>query len=119
MASIRNLLMGAGLVGLVASASTAFADPPCLADIQKLCSTASGAQGALQACLKSHESQLSADCKSHVDGLRKTGQQLATVCVWDMERFCPDTAPGGGRILTCLQQHEDDLSPECKAQFKR
>ena len=112
-------LVVAGLMGAVVVSSGAWAAPPCVDDIQKLCSTAPAGEGALQACLKSHEAQLSADCKAHVDGIRKSGQQLAAMCVWDIERFCPDVAPGGGRILGCLQQNVDSLSPVCKEQFTR
>ena len=34
-------------------------------------------------------------------------------CRDDVERFCPRAALGDGRILTCLQEHEQDLSEEC------
>jgi len=119
MAFHRYSLVVAGLVGIVMASSQAWAGPPCAADIQKLCSNVPAGQGAIQACLKSHEADLSADCKKHVGDVRKRGQQLAARCVWDIERFCSETPPGGGRILACLQQNADDLSPECKAQIKQ
>jgi hypothetical protein len=108
-----------GFAGFAAVAGPAWAGPPCLDDVQRLCRDAGSAPGATQACLKSHEAELSADCKDHVDGIRKSGQQLAAICVWDIERFCHDVAPGGGRILACLQQNLGDLSPVCKEQFSR
>ena len=109
----------AGFVGVLLGSSGAYAGPPCVNDIQKFCATSPTGDGSMQACLKSHEAELSADCKTHVDGIRKSGQQLAAICVWDIERFCPDVAPGGGRILGCLQQNLDSLSPTCKDQFTR
>jgi hypothetical protein len=36
-------------------------------------------------------------------------------CKGDVERFCKDVKPGGGRIMECLKQHEAELSPQCKA----
>jgi hypothetical protein len=35
-------------------------------------------------------------------------------CRTDIEKFCPDVNPGGGRMVECLQKHREELSPECK-----
>ncbi|HYZ88260.1 MAG TPA: cysteine rich repeat-containing protein [Myxococcales bacterium] len=35
-------------------------------------------------------------------------------CQADVEKFCAGLQPGQGRILQCLNQHEADLSAECK-----
>jgi len=37
-------------------------------------------------------------------------------CKPDVEKFCQNVQPGGGRIRQCLQQHEAELSDACKAQ---
>lgn len=39
------------------------------------------------------------------------GYKLA--CVEDLKRFCLTVQPGDGRILQCLQEHEQDLSEGC------
>ncbi len=39
------------------------------------------------------------------------GYRLA--CVEDVRRVCPTVQPGDGRILQCLQEHEQDLSESC------
>ena len=119
MPSARRLVMFAAFVGPLAWTTVALADPPCLLDIQKFCANAAAGQGGIQACLKSHETDLSPDCKGHIDGLRKTAKHLATVCIWDIERFCGSVAPGGGRIVACLKQNKDDLSPLCQAEFAK
>lgn len=32
-------------------------------------------------------------------------------CKDDIEKFCKDVKPGQGRILTCMREHENELSP--------
>jgi hypothetical protein len=105
-------------VGL-AVARTGHAATPCLGDIQKFCSQTPSGGGKIQACLKSHEADLSKGCKDHVDNLKTVAKELAAICVWDIERFCGDVAPGGGRIAACLQQNMDDLGPTCKDQINK
>jgi hypothetical protein len=34
-------------------------------------------------------------------------------CRSDFAKLCKGTKPGGGRILTCLAEHKDKLSPAC------
>lgn len=36
-------------------------------------------------------------------------------CKADFERLCSDVKPGQGRIHSCLMQHKDEISSECKA----
>ncbi len=36
-------------------------------------------------------------------------------CRAEMEKFCKDVAAGQGRVLKCLQEHDADLSAECRA----
>ena len=38
----------------------------------------------------------------------------ADACSKDVDKFCKDVRPGGGRIQTCLKQHEKELSGDCK-----
>jgi hypothetical protein len=35
-------------------------------------------------------------------------------CIPEIEKYCKDARPGGGKIATCLKEHETDLSQECK-----
>ena len=39
----------------------------------------------------------------------------ADPCKADIEKFCKDVTPGGGRIMACLKAYEDKLSEGCKA----
>ncbi len=36
-------------------------------------------------------------------------------CRVEMDKFCKDVAAGEGRVLKCLQAHNQDLSDACKA----
>ena len=36
-------------------------------------------------------------------------------CRADYSRLCASEKPGGGRVATCLKQHESELSPACQA----
>jgi hypothetical protein len=35
-------------------------------------------------------------------------------CGADYQKYCTGTAPGGGRVVACLNQHRDQLSAACK-----
>jgi hypothetical protein len=35
-------------------------------------------------------------------------------CKTDYEKFCAGTAPGGGRVVACLNKQRDQLSETCK-----
>src|SRR5262245_5956339 len=119
MPSPRSVVLAGALVAWLASTGVGRADPPCVADIKKLCSNVPATAAKIQACLQENEAQLSKECAGHVANLRKNAQQLAAICVWDIERFCPDVAPGQGRIVSCLQTNKDSLSPICKEQFNK
>lgn len=40
---------------------------------------------------------------------------VANVCSDDAARFCGSQARGAGRAATCLSQHVDELTPDCRA----
>jgi Cysteine rich repeat len=39
-------------------------------------------------------------------------------CKEDIARLCPGVAPGGGRIMGCLKQHENEVSIGCAKEVK-
>jgi hypothetical protein len=39
-------------------------------------------------------------------------------CKADAERICPGVAPGGGKLIACLKQHQDDVSIGCGKALK-
>lgn len=37
-----------------------------------------------------------------------------SACMGDYQKFCQGTAPGGGRIIACLEKQNAKLSDACK-----
>ncbi len=91
---------------------------PCKADLERLCGDVQPGQGRIQACLKEHKDELSAECKAFIEvkaeEVRERLEHLAEVCKGDAERLCTNVEEGEGRIFRCLFLHKDSLSPECK-----
>jgi Cysteine rich repeat len=47
--------------------------------------------------------------------VRLTGEikKLEASCSEDIKKYCSTVTPGEGRILHCMQAHEDKISPQC------
>jgi Cysteine rich repeat len=41
----------------------------------------------------------------------------ALICADDIEKYCKEIKPGGGRLLKCLKAHETELSASCCAKI--
>ena len=39
------------------------------------------------------------------------------ICADDIEKYCKEIKPGGGRLLKCLKAHEKELSVSCRAKI--
>jgi hypothetical protein len=39
-------------------------------------------------------------------------------CKADAERICPGVTPGGGKLIGCLKQHENDVTIGCAKELK-
>lgn len=40
---------------------------------------------------------------------------LRTTCETDVKKLCAGIQPGGGRLLQCLKEHKDEVTPPCQA----
>ncbi|MCJ7483856.1 MAG: cysteine rich repeat-containing protein [Thermodesulfovibrionales bacterium] len=43
--------------------------------------------------------------------------QESLICADDIEKYCKEIKPGGGRILNCLKAHENELSVSCRGKI--
>lgn len=45
-------------------------------------------------------------------------QSAQRACRADFAQFCKGTQPGQGRVLACLREHQEQLSPDCKSSLE-
>jgi hypothetical protein len=53
------------------------------------------------------------------DRLSTTIQRLEGACGQDIEQFCGDVTPGGGRMASCMDAYSDQLSRSCSVALNR
>jgi hypothetical protein len=94
---------------------------PCRGDVERFCRGATRS-GGLAACLKEHESELSAACKDQGSEIAGVAQQrrgsiraLPEACKGDAAKFCPAVEANG--ITRCLKGHRSGLSAKCASAF--
>jgi len=51
--------------------------------------------------------------------MRSEAMALMQICRGDYDRLCSGVAPGGGRVLACLQSHANQLSAGCAQAMPR
>ncbi len=90
---------------------------PCADDAKKFCKDVAPGGGRLARCLKEHVNELSSACKERIAEVKQKAREFHQACEDDVMRLCKGITPGRGRILQCLKDHENELSPECKAKM--
>ncbi len=94
----------------------------CKAELNIYCNDVTPGNDRPLACLYAHEDKLSSLCEN---ALYDSAQQLlnavnaltylATECDVDIEKYCANVQPGEGRILACMEPHQNDVSTRCKS----
>jgi hypothetical protein len=51
--------------------------------------------------------------KTFVEKLTVKIAKLENSCAPDIKKYCRDVTPGEGRMIYCMQAHEDKISPKC------
>jgi Cysteine rich repeat len=87
---------------------------PCAEDAAKLCKGVQPGAGRIAQCMKEHANELSPACKENMREMRERARNFAKACRQDIRQSCGNVQRGGGRIVQCLRQHEDALSPKCR-----
>jgi cysteine rich repeat protein len=81
----------------------------CADDVAKFCTSVKDKPAQAMQCLKAHQSDLSADCRSRLQATDAQMKEVSDACQSDVQRFCSDVSPGGGCIAQCLKQHQSEL----------
>ena len=92
---------------------------PCADEIAKYCKEVKPGGGRILNCLNEHQKDLSVSCKKKLEESKKRLMKAQQACTGDMEKFCKDVQPGGGRILKCLREHTQELSPACSQEIEK
>ena len=114
---IRVLMIVPALILLCLSAGgrayAAEEELPCAEEIAKYCKDVKPGGGRILDCLNEHQKDLSVSCSRKLEESKKKLMEAQQACSGDMEKFCKDVQPGQGRILNCLREHSQELSPAC------
>ena len=51
--------------------------------------------------------------KTILDKLTAKVAKLESACAKDIKKYCRTVTPGEGRMIYCMQAHEDKISPKC------
>jgi Golgi apparatus protein 1 len=93
----------------------------CQDDLDKYCKAVTPGEGRLALCLAAHENHIGERCQYALyQGAVALEQAIAAIsyvsrsCSGDAEKLCPETQPGDGRLLECLESKSDKVSSGCK-----
>jgi len=93
----------------------------CATEIEDFCSTVNPGDGRMVLCFAAHGDQLSERCEFALyQASAALEQAIAAIsyvgrsCRADIVALCPETTPGDGNILECLQSQADEVSQGCK-----
>lgn len=113
------------IYGSLASAQETLLDylvEACETDLQQYCSQVTPGEGRLLHCMAAHEDKISGRCEyafyqaaTLLEQLSAAVTYVATECKTDIETHCSEIEAGEGRILSCLEQHESQVSESCKS----
>ena len=110
----RMCLFAAAALLFCTGAARAAERRACKADAEKLCKGILPGGGRIAACLKSHENDLSDECKAAAHEWKEAANRIVESCKEDVDKLCKGVKAGGGRIQRCLRKHRADLSEKCK-----
>jgi hypothetical protein len=89
----------------------------CRDDIQKFCADVQPGGRRYLECLQKHAADLSPVCLERVKRKQAAIDRLKQICQPDMQKLCADVPPGEGSMFSCLRQHRDQVSQDCKDQI--
>ncbi len=97
----------------------------CKTEIETYCKNVTPGEGRVLACLYAYEDKLSGRCEYALyDAAMQLERALtalsyvANECREDLQKFCSDIQPGGGRLMACIDKNEKQVSSRCKQAIK-
>jgi len=90
----------------------------CRADAQALCGSAERG-AARQQCLRQHEPQLSPACRQALGDVMTARREARVACRADRLALCKGEAGQPNAGLSCLQEQQARVSPQCSAALAR
>jgi cysteine rich repeat protein len=92
---------------------------PCSKDAETLCAGVIGSHAATVKCLRENEAKLSKECTAHLVEMKQAMKEVAEACHEDFENLCAGVQKGGGRVMKCMKEHNDQLSAACKEAIEK
>lgn len=93
----------------------------CQADLDKYCSQVTPGEGRMLYCVAAHQDKISDKCEGAlVDAAMILADvtdrvvAVAEACGPELNKFCANVEIGEGRVLTCLSEHDKELSDTCE-----
>jgi hypothetical protein len=93
----------------------------CKKELEAYCKDVTPGEGRVLACLYAHNDKLSGRCEYalydaavQLERAVNTLSYVAGECKYDLDKFCTEVPAGKGRLLGCLQKHDDKVSLRCK-----
>lgn len=125
MMKAKNLLLTSALLlcGAAGAQETLldYVVESCQADIDKYCSMVTPGDGRMLYCMAAHQDKISSECEGAlVDAAMILSDvtdrivDVADACATELDTYCGDVEVGEGRVLACLDDHDDELGDECE-----
>ena len=97
----------------------------CKKELETYCKDVTPGEGRLLACLYAYGDKLSVRCEySLYDAAAQLERAVAALtyvaneCRDDLKAYCSSVKPGEGRLLNCINKHEEKISGRCKQALK-
>jgi hypothetical protein len=94
----------------------------CQADLDKYCSQVTPGDGRMMYCVAAHQDKISAQCEGALidaamilNDVTDRIVGVANACATELQTHCGDVVVGEGRVLACLDDHDDALSDGCES----
>lgn len=97
----------------------------CKSELESYCKNVTPGEGRVLACIYAHGDKISGRCEyAMYDSAAQLERAVAALsyavneCGDDLEKYCSSVEAGEGRLLACLEQHDQNVSGRCRQALK-